>query len=69
MKLPKPMIESLSELMDKVTSGRVKIPRFQRDFVWSLNKSANLLNSIIKGYPVGEVSSYGDLAKGVKLVT
>ena len=53
MKLPKPMIENLSELMDKVTSGRVKIPRFQRDFVWSLNKSANLLDSIIKGYPVG----------------
>lgn len=53
MVLPKPTIQNLSELMGNVTSGRIKIPRFQRDFVWSLNKSANLLDSIIKGYPVG----------------
>ena len=53
VELPKPMPESLSDLMSKVTSGRVKIPQFQRDFVWSLNKSAGLLDSIIKGYPVG----------------
>ena len=53
VELPKPTTEHLSDLMGKVTSGRVKIPRFQRDFVWSLNKSASLLDSIIKGYPVG----------------
>ena len=53
MELPKPTTESLSDLMYKVTSGKIKIPQFQRDFVWNLNKSASLLDSIIKGYPVG----------------
>ena len=53
MELPKPTTERLSDLMGKVADGRIKIPRFQRDFVWSFNKSASLLDSIIKGYPVG----------------
>ena len=53
MALPKPTTENLPDLIGKVTSGRIKIPQFQRDFVWSLNKSANLLDSIMKGYPVG----------------
>ena len=53
MELPKPTTEHLSALMGKVYDGRIKIPQFQRDFVWSLNKSAGLLDSIIKGYPVG----------------
>jgi type I restriction enzyme M protein len=31
----------------------VKIPQFQRDFVWGREKSVKLLDSILKGYPVG----------------
>jgi hypothetical protein len=31
----------------------VKIPQFQRDFVWRKQKSAKLLDSILKGYPIG----------------
>ena len=28
-------------------------PQFQREFVWEIKKSASLLDSIVKGYPVG----------------
>ena len=28
-------------------------PQFQKDFVWSKAKSAKLLDSIVKGYPIG----------------
>lgn len=31
----------------------IKIPQFQRDFVWTKSKSAKLLDSMIKGYPIG----------------
>lgn len=53
MNLPQPMTKQFSNLMDDVETGRLKIPQFQREFVWNLKKSANLLDSIIKGYPIG----------------
>ncbi len=39
--------------MSDIESGQIKIPQFQRDFVWDVKKSANLLDSIVKGYPIG----------------
>jgi hypothetical protein len=39
--------------MDDVSSGRLKIPQFQREFVWDIKKSAELLDSVVKGYPIG----------------
>ena len=39
--------------MSGIEKGNVKIPQFQRDFVWSKDKSAKLLDSIVKGYPIG----------------
>jgi len=53
MNLPEPMNKQFSSLMDDISSGRLKIPQFQRDFVWDIKKSAGLLDSIVKGYPVG----------------
>ena len=40
-------------LFDDVDRGRIKIPQFQRDFVWSKEDSANLIDSILKGFPIG----------------
>ncbi len=53
MKLPEPSTKQFSSLIDDVSSGRLKIPQFQRDFVWELRRSAELLDSVIKGYPIG----------------
>ena len=53
MNLPEPMPKQFSSLMEDISSGRLKIPQFQRDFVWEIKKSASLLDSIVKGYPVG----------------
>jgi uncharacterized protein with ParB-like and HNH nuclease domain len=33
--------------------GRIKIPQFQRDFVWGKEQTAKLVDSILKGYPIG----------------
>lgn len=53
MNLPEPSHKPFSSLIDDIESGRLKIPQFQREFVWDIKKSASLLDSIIKGYPVG----------------
>lgn len=50
---PEPQGISFSSLMNDIERGLIKIPQFQRDFVWDKEKSAKLLDSIIKGYPVG----------------
>ncbi len=51
--LPQPINKQFSNLMNDISAGTLKIPQFQRDFVWKVEKSAELLDSIIKGYPIG----------------
>jgi len=37
----------------EIDSGQIKLPMFQRDFVWDKEQSAKLIDSILKGYPIG----------------
>jgi uncharacterized protein with ParB-like and HNH nuclease domain len=53
MNLPEPHTMSFSSLQSDIQKGLIKIPQFQRDFVWTKEKSAKLLDSIVKGYPIG----------------
>ncbi|WP_088008348.1 GmrSD restriction endonuclease domain-containing protein [Indiicoccus explosivorum] len=50
---PEPQSMTFSTLIHEIDKGIIKIPQFQRDFVWSLDQSAKLIDSIIKGYPIG----------------
>ena len=50
---PKPDSKKYSDLISEIEKGIIKIPKFQRDFVWSIDKTAKLLDSILKGYPIG----------------
>ena len=43
----------LSDIDNNLTNGNYVIPDFQRDFVWDIEQSARLLDSWIKGYPLG----------------
>lgn len=40
-------------LFTYVDTGVLKIPMFQRDFVWDDEHTADLIDSIVKGYPIG----------------
>lgn len=42
-----------TSLLNDIEQGLIKIPQFQRNFVWSKEQSAKLMDSIIKGYPIG----------------
>lgn len=50
---PKPDSKKYKDLISEIQKGVIKIPKFQRDFVWSIDKTAQLLDSILKGYPIG----------------
>ena len=53
MQLPEPQSRTFSSLIEQIESGKIKIPQFQRNFVWTMQKSAGLIDSIVKGYPIG----------------
>ncbi len=53
MKLPEPISRTFTGLIADIEKGQIKIPQFQREFVWDIKKSSKLLDSIIKGYPIG----------------
>jgi hypothetical protein len=53
MILPEPQTRTFSTLISDIGQGQIKIPQFQREFVWDLRKCASLMDSIVKGYPIG----------------
>lgn len=50
---PKPGDVQYFNLISSIETGVIKVPKFQRDFVWSIDETAKLLDSILKGYPIG----------------
>ena len=44
---------TVEDLLKDVESGRIGLPDLQRQFVWKDNKVRDLLDSMIKGYPIG----------------
>jgi hypothetical protein len=53
MQQPKPSSTTFQTLLTDILKGAIKIPQFQREFVWERARSAKLLDSILKGYPLG----------------
>lgn len=56
MKLPKIESEGNKQIISLLTylkEGTLRVPRFQRDFVWERGKIVALLDSIYKEYPIG----------------
>jgi uncharacterized protein with ParB-like and HNH nuclease domain len=50
---PQNQSEKYEHLLTDIDCGRLKVPMFQRDFVWTTAQTASLIDSIIKGYPIG----------------
>lgn len=53
MQLPEPKNLPYKALLADIEKGLIKIPQFQRDYVWSKANAAKLIDSILKGYPIG----------------
>ncbi len=53
LKQPENHSKKYSVLFADIDAGRTKLPRFQRDFVWDKAQTAKLIDSILKGFPVG----------------
>ncbi len=52
---PKPSIERIESLAQRVFDGDILLPKFQRDFVWNRDQILNLFDSVSKNYPIGSI--------------
>jgi len=53
MLVPENPSKKYEHLFTDIDTGRIKIPKFQREFVWSKEQTAHLIDSLIKGFPIG----------------
>src|SRR5690625_6339089 len=45
----------IDRLRNKILEGEIKIPPFQRQFVWKIEQVIELLDSIYNDYPIGSI--------------
>lgn len=57
MKKPElePSASKIDKVLSRINSGDIRIPAFQRAFVWKQTQILELLDSIIRNYPIGSV--------------
>ncbi|UQY33149.1 DUF262 domain-containing protein [Pseudomonas fulva] len=52
---PQPSVLHLVTIFRQISSGDIRIPAFQREFVWKEKQILDLLDSVTDGYPVGSL--------------
>jgi hypothetical protein len=50
-----PSTVPLQELLRKFNKGEYQLPAFQRLFVWKIRQTLNLLDSLLRGYPISVI--------------
>jgi len=50
-----PKVSRLIHLIDRMEQGKIKIPSFQRDYVWTKQQREKLFESIQLEYPIGTI--------------
>ncbi|EOX4960819.1 TPA: DUF262 domain-containing protein [Vibrio alginolyticus] len=56
----------VQKLIEKIADGAIKVPEFQRGYVWKPQQVIELLESIVRNYPVGSILLW-EAEKGDKL--
>lgn len=51
----KPEVMLVDDVLDDVAAGRLRVPRFQRPFVWRPEQMVDLFDSIERGFPIGSL--------------
>ena len=50
-----PEVVFLGKLVERVAAGKIRVPRFQRAFVWKQADLYALLDSVLRGFPIGSI--------------
>jgi len=52
---PQPSVLHLLTIFRQISAGQIRIPAFQREFVWKEKQIVSLLESVRAGYPIGSM--------------
>lgn len=52
---PQPSVDRIDGLANRILTGDILLPKFQRSFVWERPQIIALLDSVGRGYPIGSV--------------
>ena len=50
-----PTAQKIDRLIKRIDEGDIKIPAFQRGYVWKQNQVIELLESVVNEYPIGSI--------------
>ncbi len=50
-----PTSEKIDKIINRIDAGDIRIPAFQRGFIWKQDQILDLLDSIVTNYPIGSV--------------
>ncbi|MGL4951221.1 MAG: GmrSD restriction endonuclease domain-containing protein [Mycoplasma sp.] len=57
--------KSLTVIIDRILDGKLKIPKFQRSYVWKDKQVVYFLNSMLEGQPFGFMIQWNDSLKSL----
>jgi hypothetical protein len=52
---PTPEVQHLPTLFRRIQQGEIRVPAFQRGFVWTETQILQLLESVYRGFPIGSI--------------
>ena len=52
---PSPAVQHLPTIFRRIETGEIRVPTFQRGFVWKKPQVIELLESVYRGYPIGSL--------------
>lgn len=58
-----PTSQKIDKLIKRIEEGDIRIPAFQRGYVWKQNQVIELLESIISNFPIGSILIWNSLEK------
>ena len=61
----RPEVVFLGNLLERVAAGKIRVPRFQRPFVWKQPDLSALLDSVLRGFPIGSILVW-ETSKGIE---
>ena len=56
---------ALKVLIQEIQEGKLALPPFQRDFVWDTSKVKDLIDSLVKQYPIGVIILWKPSTKNI----
>lgn len=58
-----PTAANIDKIVDRITDGDIKIPAFQRGFVWDQDQVIKLVDSLYRNYPIGSVLLWNSMER------